>query len=238
MDRLVVETEVEEKVEKEEPKQNVEVKPLSSNASKVLPVHLSKEPQIQTEYLNSLENITIADIKKEENVKKQEEFKVEKETLIQQQFDLIQQQFDETQKQELQKVEQQESQKIVEKPNYDLISEPKRVIKLKSKPQEKKKVSKKAVGIALACALGISGVICVTNTIIIDNMSSNFVQIDETYKLNLAKYLKDIANLDTTKQGMEFLESYPEENLDAGDLGAKTNWFDRLCNFIGGLFGG
>lgn len=230
MDRLVVDNEIEEKVEKAKTETKVEVKPLSSDASKVLPVHLSKEPQIQTEYLNSLENLTIADVKKSEDTKKTEEFKLEKETLIEKQF--------EEPKEEPQKVEQQESQKILEKPNYDLISSPKKVIKLKSKSQEKKKASKKALGIALACALSISGVICVTNTIIIDNMSSNFLQIDETYKLNLAKYLKNLTKLDTTKQSMEFLESYPEENLDAGDLGEKTNWFDRLCNFIGGFFGG
>ena len=64
------------------------------------------------------------------------------------------------------------------------------------------------------------------------------MQIDETYKLNLAKYLKNINNLDQAQNSMEFLETYPEDLLDAGDTGEKSNWFDRFCNFIGGIFGG
>ncbi|MGN1201028.1 MAG: hypothetical protein ACI4R8_02035 [Candidatus Caccovivens sp.] len=228
MDKLVVETEVEKKENVEQKRTRVE--PIKStfvkSSAQKIQVTLSKEPQIQTEYLNSLENLTIADVKKTENEKQVKEFKVQKEELIQDQF------------KEVQNAKQQGSQNIVEKPNYDLIDKPKRVIRLNKKTQEKKKPSKKAVGIALACALGISGVICVTNTIIIDNMSSNFLQIDETYKLNLAKYIKNITNLDTTKKSMEFLESYPDENLEAGDLGEKTNWFDQLCNFISGIFGG
>ena len=37
---------------------------------------------------------------------------------------------------------------------------------------------------------------------------------------------------------MEMIETYPEDMLDAGDLGKVSNWFDRLCNFIVGMFGG
>ncbi len=223
MDRLVMDAETETKIER--PK--VKVVPVQETK---IPVEISHEPQIQTEYLNSLENKTIGDVKKAEEEKVTQQFLEEKEELIEKQYE---------------KVEisaQQESQKTIEKPNYDLIAEEKKVVKLKQKGQTKKKSSKKtnkkAVGIALACALAVGGVICVTNAVVIDNMSANYFQIDETYNLNLAKYLKNIANLDTTKTGMEFLETYPEEELNAGDVGEKTNWFDRLCNFIGGLFGG
>jgi hypothetical protein len=54
----------------------------------------------------------------------------------------------------------------------------------------------------------------------------------------LPKYLKKISDLDTTKKSMEFLETYPEEMQAAGDIGEKTNWFDKFCNWLGGLFGG
>ena len=44
--------------------------------------------------------------------------------------------------------------------------------------------------------------------------------------------------IDTTKKGMEFIETFPEEEFDAGEAGKKSNWFDKLCNFFSGLFGG
>lgn len=133
----------------------------------------------------------------------------------------------------------QEASSVIEKPNYDFLQEPKRTIILSKKSeQKKKKISKKTAGIVLACALAGSSVICATNAVLIDQMSSSFVQIDETYKFNLAKYLKNINNLDATKKSMDFLETYPDDLLNAGDLGEKSNWFDRLCNFLGGLFGG
>jgi len=69
-------------------------------------------------------------------------------------------------------------------------------------------------------------------------MSSSFLQLEDVYNINLQKYLNNIYNLDTTKKSMEMLETYPEDLLEAGDFGEKTNWFDTLCNFIGGIFGG
>ena len=87
--------------------------------------------------------------------------------------------------------------------------------------------------------LGIASVLCVTNVAILQNYSSSLSQLEtEFYEVNLPKYLKDVANLDTTKKSMEFLDTYPEEINNAGELGTKTNWFDKFCNFLGGLFGG
>lgn len=133
----------------------------------------------------------------------------------------------------------QENSSIIEKPNYDFLQEPKKTIKLSKKGEKtKKKHSSKTAGIVLACALAGSAAICVGNAVLIDQMSASFVQIDETYKFNLAKYLKSINNLNATKKSMDFLETYPDDLLQAGGLGEKSNWFDRLCNFLGGLFGG
>ena len=64
------------------------------------------------------------------------------------------------------------------------------------------------------------------------------MQIEETYQLNLYRYLKNITKLDTTKQGMQFLETYPGDGESAGEVGKQTNWFDSLCNWLGGVFGG
>lgn len=219
MDKLIAEKQTEVKIEEE--KLNVQ-KIESEN------LVVREQPSMQTEYLNSLENITLADVKRKEEEKKMEEFKIEKEILIQQQF----------QQEEAEKEEEQVCQNIIEKPNYDLIEENKKIVKLQSKKQGKAKNRKKIAGIAIACALGASAIICVTNAVIIDNMNSGFVQIEEIYKMNLMKYLKNIADLDTTKKSMEIIETYPDEVLNAGEIGNSTNWFDRFCNFMGGIFGG
>ena len=234
MDRLIVEKETEKKevtADKTQEKPSVSIK---------LKVKEEQKPQAQqttlkTEYLNSLEDMTIGDIKRQEEKKEAEQFKIDKEILIQQQFENSE---NEKQPAKEQKPQAKVSQNIIEKPNYDLIEENKKIVKLKKKAKAKNVNKKKVAGIALACALGASAIVCVTNTILIDNMNTQFIQIDETYKLNLAKYLQNIYKLDTTKQSMEIIETYPDELLDAGDLGEYSNWFDKICSFLGGLFGG
>ena len=234
MDRLIVEKETEKKevtANKTQETPSVSIK---------LKVKEEQKPQAQqttlkTEYLNSLEDMTIGDIKRQEEKKEAEQFKIDKEILIQQQFENS---GNEKQSAKEQKPQAKVSQNIIEKPNYDLIEENKKIVKLKKKAKAKNVNKKKVAGIALACALGASAIVCVTNTILIDNMNTQFIQIDETYKLNLAKYLQNIYKLDTTKQSMEIIETYPDELLDAGDLGEYSNWFDKICSFLGGLFGG
>lgn len=218
MDKLIAEKEVE--LKKERKKRNL-LKPLV--VEKAPPTH-------KTEYLNSLENVTLAELKKREEKKQNEDFVKEKEILIQQQFS-ENKAMEETSM-------QQTSQKVIEKPNYDLIEEDKKIVKLKKTDKPKSKSKKRVAGIVLACTLGASAIVCVANTFVLENLNSQFLQIDEIYKFNLASYLKNIYNLDVTQKSMEMIETYPEEILDAGDLGQKSNWFDRLCNFIGGLFGG
>lgn len=184
-------------------------------------------------YLNSFENMTVADIRREEEKRQAEAFKVEKEELIEQQFEE-----ESTQETTPQEEKQQANQNVIEKPNYDLLEENPKVVKLKTKTQKKKVSKKKFAGLALACALGACAIVCVANTIAIDELSSNYFQIEEQYNFKLGSYLKDIYNLDTTKKSMEMIETYPDDILDAGDLGQKSNWFDNICNFIAGLFGG
>lgn len=229
MEKLVLERETETVVEtktEEVKEQQVEERKLPKiTIKKVAP------PEDKTEYLKSLEDITIGDYKKKEEQEKAEQFKKEKETLIQQQFET---------EIKPEKEDQTANQNIIEKPNYDLIEDNKKIVKLGRKKQEKQKpaAKKKNWFLALAIAFGISATICVTNAVIIDNMQSSIVQLEETYELNLAKYLKNLAKLDSTKESMEIIPTYPDEFYEAGEIGEKSNWFDRICNFIGGIFGG
>lgn len=175
---------------------------------------------VNSGYLSTLENITIGDFKKQEEKKEE----------------LIQKQYEEKSEEK----PEQESQNIIEKPNYDFIEENKKVIKLRKslKPEaEKKKKNKR--GIAIAVGLAICSVIAVANVTMLDNYSSSLSNLQqEFYDVNLPKYLKNISNLDSTKKSMEFIETYPEEMQSAGDIGEKTNWYDKLTNFISGVFGG
>jgi hypothetical protein len=225
MDRLfaAIETKTEEAVETEKQPETETI--VEAPRSDDLTVSVA-QPQT-TQYLSSLENITVADYKRQEEEKQLKEFEKEKEELIQKQYEPEA------------KPKQEESQNIIEKPNYDFISEEKNVVKLSKKQQKKSTPVRKKLNLFLSIALAVCAVVCVTNIVVIDNMSANLTEIEtEFYDINLPKYLKNIANLDTTKKGMDFIETYPEDSYDAGEVGEKSNWFDKICNFFAGLFGG
>ena len=235
MDRLVAETQT----EKQETHPAVKIKlketaPISQTEQKVEnPTEVPQQESENSRYINSFKDITVADIKRQQEEEKVVEFEKQKEDLIQAQFSNYQAYVEEKQEKA-----QDVNEKVIEKPNYDLIEENKKIVKLRKKAKTKSINKKKLAGIALACTLGVSAIVCVTNVVIIDNLNSSFVQIDETYNLNLAQYLKNLYNLDTTKKGMDIIETYPEEKNEAGDLGQHSNWFDKICSFIAGLFGG
>lgn len=182
------------------------------------------ENQPNNAYINSFKDMTVSDIREMQVQVETKEVLDKKEELIAEQFE----------------VEEEKVESIIEKPNYDLLEENKKIVKLKknSKESKKKKVSKKFAGIAIALTLAMSGIICVVNTILIDNYSAQFFEIEDKYNFNLLTYLRNIYNLDTTKESMELFDTYPEEILEAGEQSQQTNWFDRICNFFGKLFGG
>lgn len=229
----------------EEPEQKVEES--SPTIKELQEKQKAEEASAQSAYLNSLENITVAEFLQREQEKDAKAFEKEKDALIEKLYQptSVPEQENITAQAESQAAQpkmQQQSAGVIEKPNYDFLEENKKIVKLTRRASEKKKSSKKlsskAAGIMIACALGASSVVCVANVALIDQMSASYFEIGETYKVNLAKYLKKISNLDATKKSMQFLETYPEDILDAGDVGQFSNWFDRLCNFIAGLFGG
>lgn len=242
MDKLLAETKVKENFDETE----IETQKEEQVSESVVENKNDQDSPPQNSYISSFENVTIADVKKEsakENLQKEFEGLSAREKLFPQRYqkEVVEEENQTsclTKEKDLPESETSSGNSIIEKPNYDLLETNKKIIKLKNNVAPKKKRNKKLVGLALACALGGTSIICVTNCVILDQMNSSFLQIEDSYKLNLAKYLRDIYNLDATKNSMEMLETYPDKMLDAGDLGQKSNWFDRLCNFIGGIFGG
>lgn len=137
--------------------------------------------------------------------------------------------------------------KIIEKPNYDLIeelSEQERekvyVVergKEKAQPFQKPSKFKKIV---IAVLFGIFGIWGIVNLTQIDLISAQVAEISSEYNMNLISYLNNLRNLDATNsENMQNLfGTIPDQELKSSGIDRQSNWFDRFCNFLGGLFGG
>ena len=181
---------------------------------------LKNEPL--SEYLSTFKDLTLKDVKKEEV---QEEIKeVEKEEVA----DIAESIAPEVEEHPKVKEEKKKTTLVIRKPNYDLMPKEKGTVK-------KKKKLKTAL---LACALAVCSIGCVAGAVVCDNMNSHYLQLEDSYNLNLIDYLNKINNLNATNKGFEFIETYPEEINEISSIGESTNWFDNLTNFITGMFGG
>lgn len=134
---------------------------------------------------------------------------------------------------------------VIETPNYDLIPDAppqkqKRILKLQKeveKTQPKKKTSflKKAIVasiLALTVGLGVFTAVDLSNSISAYNAASS------QYSVNLANLLKNISSVDSGNKMAELIQTYPDELLRPEHIQQQSNWFDRFCNFLSGLFGG
>ena len=186
-------------------------------------VDLKKEPESEplSEYLSSFKNLTLKDVKKEEVKTAPAEISSE---------DIEPK--EEAKEVDVPKVQEEKKAKkttlVIRKPNYDLMPKEKGAVK-------KKKKLKTAL---LACALAVCSIGCVAGAVVCDNMNSHYLQLEDSYNLNLIDYLNKINNLNATNKGFEFIETYPGEINEISSIGESTNWFDNLVNFIAGMFGG
>lgn len=137
-------------------------------------------------------------------------------------------------------VQAKESSQVIEKPNYDLLQtlspEEKEKIfvfeqeKVDSKPKPKKNKIKIAIVAILFAIFGVWGIVNIAS---LDAVSSQ-------YSINLVSYLNNLHNIDATNgENMENLfQTIPDESVPPNTLEKQSNWFDRFCDFIAGLFGG
>lgn len=134
---------------------------------------------------------------------------------------------------------------VIETPNYDLIPQTppqkeKRILKLekqveKSQPKKKMPFLKKAIiasVLALTVGLGVFTAVDLSNSI------SAYNAANSQYSVNLANLLKNISSVDSGNKTSELIQTYPNELMRPDQLQQQSNWFDRLCNFLSGLFGG
>ena len=147
--------------------------------------------------------------------------------------------------QEIAKIESKVS-SVIEKPNYDLteaLSEPEKekIFKIEKGQEEKPKAKpSKLKYIIMSVLFAIFGIWGIVNIATIDNLSASVSQIESVYEMNLATYLKNLATIDATSADNmnNLLPVIPEQGEGASEIVSHSNWFDRFCNFIGGLFGG
>ena len=230
MDRLILEaktevkeasvqTQAEEKQEVKKKEITLEEKVISKQEQKEQEKveEVEEKKEIYDGYLSNFENLTLSDVKPQEAVKEEEPVAEVAEEVVGEEKPLA------VQERTVKKL-------IIEKPNYDFIA--------KSNKKEKPKRKGKLKTIVLACALAVCSVLCVSGAVMCDQLNNNYLELQDTYDLNLRSYLSNINKLNITNQGLEFLETYPEELNTPSSIGETTNWFDRIANFIAGLFGG
>ena len=234
MDRLILEaktevkeasvqTQAEEKQEVKKKEITLEEKVISKKEQKEQEKieekveEVEEKKEIYDGYLSNFENLTLADVKPQEAGKEQEPVAQGAEEVVEEEKPLA------VQERTVKKL-------IIEKPNYDFIA--------KSNKKEKPKRKGKLKTIVLACALAVCSVLCVSGAVMCDQLNNNYLELQDTYDLNLRSYLSNINKLNITNQGLEFLETYPEELNTPSSIGKTSNWFDRIANFIAGLFGG
>ena len=147
---------------------------------------------------------------------------------------------------EINKIESKVSQ-IIEKPNYDYMEtlsekQRKKIFSVQKEDTqiEAKPKKKKLKMIIVSILFAIFGTWGVVNIATIDNVSSQIAQVSTLYKINFATYLKNLYTLDATNsENMKNLfQTIPEDVNAPNTIAEKSNWFDRICNFLEGLFGG
>ena len=137
---------------------------------------------------------------------------------------------------------------IIEKPNYDFSEElppekEEKIFKIeKVKEEAKPKFNGKKLRIALfSLCMAVFTIWGVANVVKIDIMQHKFdVLYNEYYNINLPNYLKNLAQLDAVNESNmdNLFETIPEEKVPPQTIEKKSNWFDRICEFLVGLFGG
>lgn len=150
-------------------------------------------------------------------------------------------------------VEKQKAEKktssIIEKPNYDFIEplseqEQQKVYKIEHNIKQEKKVytfGKRMRTVLFSVVLLVCGIWGISNVVNINSVKAEYDALSNVYyNINLPNYLKNLTQLDAVnKDNMENLfPTIPEESTKPTSIEKKTNWFDRVCEFLAGLFGG
>lgn len=148
---------------------------------------------------------------------------------------------------EQKRVMYQKERAVVETPNYDFIKE--------ISPEKRKKIyrieknasatnskpftfNKRLKMILFGLAFFIAGGFCLSSGIQLANASNALQAAQSEYQISLSKLIKNISKTDSGNKALELIETYPDEIETPSSIAKDTNWFDKICNFISGIFGG
>ena len=140
-----------------------------------------------------------------------------------------------------------EKEKAIVSPNYDLIQEispekRKKIYKIKkAEVKEEAKphaLNKKFKIILFSLVLFVGGAFCISSGVQLADAINGLNVAQTQYEANLPKLIKKISGIDNTNTTLELIETYPDEIKEPSSIKEQTNWFDKICNFISGLFGG
>lgn len=148
--------------------------------------------------------------------------------------------FNKSQEPQIEKqVKAQDFSSVIETPNYDFIqplseAQEEKIFKIKKEDKPKKQPSpflKKLKIIVFTLLIAVFGSWTVYNAVELSTVVTE-------YNLKLDQYLLKLATLDSASGMNDLFPTYPEGENSASSIAQKSNWFDRFCNFIAGIFGG
>lgn len=135
---------------------------------------------------------------------------------------------------------------VVEKPNFDKIQElppekRNKIFKLKKEKEEttpKRKTNSKLKIVLLGILISLFGAFFISNTVNIIKTSQAIQDTQSSYSASLFDLMQKISSTESGNRVLDLFETYPDQNLPANTIYKSSNWYDRLCDFLAGLFGG
>ena len=134
---------------------------------------------------------------------------------------------------------------LIEKPNFDEIEElppekRKKIYKISTEKEEKQKfkLSKKLKMAIIGAVFCLLTAFCISTTVEIIKVNAELQQAQSSYDASLASLLQKITSTESGNRALNLFETFPEEDLGATSFYESSNWFDRICNFLTGMFGG
>ena len=132
----------------------------------------------------------------------------------------------------------------VEKPNFDTLpslSEEKRkkIFKVeREKVSEKKHSNKRLKILIVSIIFMLLSAFTITTGVEIAKANAQLQVAQSEYSANLLQLMQKIYSTETGNRSLSLFETFPEEDLTATSIYETSNWFDRFCKFLTGLFGG
>lgn len=139
---------------------------------------------------------------------------------------------------------------IIETPNYDFIeaSAPKTTPQTQTETKKDPKFRFRLIVAVYCIIIAICGIWVISNAVEMNSLNSSITQSNNEYYINEAQYILKISELDAVQPDEDgSLSPIAPENIfgvqaeplaEPTDPTVSTSWFDRVCNWLSGFFGG